>query len=39
MAAAVGATASWTVGGIACFAVVLVTAPLVRSFWRYRTDR
>jgi hypothetical protein len=39
MAAAVGATASWTVGGVACFAVVLVTAPLVRSFWRYRTDR
>jgi MFS family permease len=34
-AAAFGATASWTGGGIACVAVVLVAAVAVRPFWRY----
>lgn len=35
MASAVGAGLSWTVGGVACVAVVAIAAPLVRSFWRY----
>jgi MFS family permease len=34
-AAAFGATASWTGGGIACVAVVLVAGVAVRPFWRY----
>ena len=34
-AAATGATASWTGGGIACVVVVLVAAVAVRPFWRY----
>jgi MFS family permease len=37
-AAAAGATVSWAVGGIACAAVVLVAAPLVRTFWAYRSQ-
>ncbi|MFJ4408351.1 MFS transporter [Streptomyces sp. NPDC088910] len=35
MAAALGAGLSWTIGGLACVAVVALAAPLARSFWRY----
>jgi MFS family permease len=34
-AAAFGATASWTGGGIACVVVVLVAGLAVRPFWKY----
>jgi MFS family permease len=35
MAAATTVTISWTVGGIACMAVVLIAGIAVRPFWRY----
>jgi MFS family permease len=38
-ASAWGATASWTGGGIACVAVVLVAGVAVRPFWRYDTRK
>ena len=34
-AAVTGATFSWVAGGVACVVVVLVSAILVRPFWRY----
>jgi MFS family permease len=37
-AAVTGVTVSWSVGAIACVAVVLVAAPLVRPFWNYRSQ-
>jgi hypothetical protein len=37
-AAFTGVTVSWTVGGIACAVVVMLTAPLVRPFWNYRSQ-
>jgi MFS family permease len=30
-----GATFSWVAGGVACMVVVLIAAPLVRTFWHY----
>jgi len=38
-AAATGATLSWTGGGLACAAAVLVAGLLVRPFWRYDATR
>ena len=37
-AAVTGATFSWVAGGAACVVVVLVSAILVRPFWRYDTE-
>jgi MFS family permease len=38
-AALVGATASWTGGGIACVVVVLIAGIAVRPFWRYDASK
>ena len=37
-AAVTGAMVSWTAGGIACMAVVVVAGMLVRPFWNYRSQ-